>query len=704
MTTRKQNRTAPTMTNLPAEQDNLVRLWLHRAMVNLNGISAAGGILGWEDAQVAAYLNITDCLTENLDPEPKKARATLVKQQAKLESPRCVKVLPPPIVANIDWIARILRLSDSAKTLLAFVVIVGNVRLLAKGLAMLGELSTTELYSTLATILGEPPADIQRELGHDAPLVRSGLVSIYRRDRRVLPSKIATLSAEFSERMMSGDGNCATLFDFLFFASAPSDLEGSDFDHVALQRDLAVALLYRMKVENRRGINILVHGAPGVGKSELVRAVAALAGYRLYEVASAARDGDPLTPEERLGSYRAAVSLLTEGKNLLLFDESEDIFGRGEKFLGERSFAQSRKAWVNRALEENSVPTFWLTNAIEGIDPAFVRRFALVIEMPKLPQGRLNQLVLELTDGLLSRDAALCLAKTPDLAPAVVAQAADVVRFACPALGAEKSAQAMRIVVDGTLVAQGHRGVRTLAANDSGAIYSPECISADADLVRIVNGIRQSRQGRLCLYGPPGTGKTAFGHWLANEIGAPLVSRRVSDIVSPYVGKTEQKLAQTFREAIDTGAVLMLDEVDSFLQDRKGARHSWEVTQVNEMLTQMEAFDGVFIASTNLMDGLDPASIRRFDLKIRFGYLNATQSWCLLQRYCQHLGLGAPQPGDRSAVEALCNLTPGDFAAVARRHRFSPVGSPAEFATALVGEARLKRDGRVQAIGFVANG
>lgn len=58
---------------------------------------------------------------------------------------------------------------------------------------------------------------------------------------------------------------------------------------------------------------------------------------------------------------------------------------------------------------------------------------------------------------------------------------------------------------------------------------------------------------------------------------------------------------------------------------------SWEVTQVNEMLTQMEAFEGVFIASTNLVKNLDAAAMRRFDVKMEFKPLKPDQAWWLFQ-------------------------------------------------------------------------
>ena len=74
--------------------------------------------------------------------------------------------------------------------------------------------------------------------------------------------------------------------------------------------------------------------------------------------------------------------------------------------------------------------------------------------------------------------------------------------------------------------------------------------------------------------------------------------RRASDLLSCWVGATEQNIARAFEEARKDDAVLLIDEADSFLQDRRGAGHSWEVTQVNEVLTQMENFEGVFIATT----------------------------------------------------------------------------------------------------------
>ena len=175
--------------------------------------------------------------------------------------------------------------------------------------------------------------------------------------------------------------------------------------------------------------------------------------------------------------------------------------------------------------------------------------------------------------------------------------------------------------------------------------------------------------------------------------------RRASDIVSPWVGMTEKNLACMFREALEEDAVLLLDEADSFLRDRQGARQSWEVTEVNEMLAQMECFEGLFIASTNLMDSLDAAALRRFDLKIRFDYLKPEQAHILFFDAAQRLGLEVPKDIEVRLAGLEC-LTPGDFANVTRQARLRQIASANELLKRLAAECAVKPEGKRRPIGF----
>jgi SpoVK/Ycf46/Vps4 family AAA+-type ATPase len=170
--------------------------------------------------------------------------------------------------------------------------------------------------------------------------------------------------------------------------------------------------------------------------------------------------------------------------------------------------------------------------------------------------------------------------------------------------------------------------------------------------------------------------------------------------MSMWVGGSEKNIAQAFRQAEQEGALLLIDEVDSFLQDRRSAIRSWEVTLVNEMLTQIESFPGVFLASTNLMDDIDQAALRRFDLKVKFDFLKPAQASELLNRYCIQLGFAPPQPDELARLSRLRTLTPGDFAAVIRQNRFRPISTAAALVSALEAECTVKETA-TPAIGFV---
>ena len=148
-----------------------------------------------------------------------------------------------------------------------------------------------------------------------------------------------------------------------------------------------------------------------------------------------------------------------------------------------------------------------------------------------------------------------------------------------------------------------------------------------------------------------------------------------------------------------TNAILMIDEVDSFLQDRTKAMRSWEVTQVNELLTRMETFQGVFIATTNRLEHLDTASLRRFDLKLFFDFLAPHQIHQLLSAWCRSLGISTPGVEYDAVIESMKCVTPGDFAAVARRHRFQPFADGGRFLHALADDCAMKTESS-HCIGF----
>jgi SpoVK/Ycf46/Vps4 family AAA+-type ATPase len=364
----------------------------------------------------------------------------------------------------------------------------------------------------------------------------------------------------------------------------------------------------------------------------------------------------------------------------LLFDEVEDVFppistdtaqlmARLDTGDAPLSGSVSGKAWVNQILETNPVPVIWVTNRIEQIDPAFRRRFQYHLELKSPPPGAREGLVQRALQGVdVSAGFAAKLSERKGLTPAQIRTA---VRFAALAAPATLAAEGVEALIERQLVAADKalgqaagRSARRVVTHYDLGLLNVEC---RYELPRVVDALRRRGQGSLCLYGPPGTGKTALGEHIARELQRPLMIRQASDLVSKFVGETEQNMAKMFAEAEAEQAVLLLDEADSFLRSRHMAERNYEVSEVNEMLQGMERFAGLFICTTNLFDELDEAALRRFTFKIRFLALNPEQRERMFIAEALAGDVTNFTPEQRGRLAALDCLTPGDFAAVCRQ-------------------------------------
>jgi transitional endoplasmic reticulum ATPase len=694
-------RRKPRSSRIPAEIAPIIHLWLLRLLVPLGGHREFVTQRGFNNDALAEAIGLGEWIDpENFDFDPKAVRALLRKDSEDVERRLSGALAPADLRRNVEQLATLVGLSHTDCRILELVVLIQNERLLDDTADTLGQLTSIKLFHVLAVLLDLPEADIRHSLSAHGILARSGLVSIDRSGANPLRGKLDLLSNTFADHIVTAEADPITLLRDTVNLGAPAHLTIRDYGHIERALSVLRPYLRHSSSSGRKGVNIFLHGEPGTGKSQLAKVLAEELGCELFEVASEDSDGDPVNGERRLRAFRAAQSFFAQRRALILFDEVEDVFNDGNSVFGRKSTAQLRKAWVNRTLEENAVPTLWLANSISGLDPAFIRRFDMVFELPVPPKSQRVRIVEAACADLVDAATVARIADAETLAPAVVARAASVVRPIRELLGPAGASSALELLIDNTLQAQGHATIRGADSNRLPEAYDPAFIRADADLAQVADGIRQSRSGRLCLYGPPGTGKTAYARWLAQQLGMPLMVRRASDLMSKWVGENEKNIARAFRQAAQEDAVLLIDEVDSFLQDRRGAQRSWEVTQVNEMLTQLESFPGVFVASTNLMDGLDQAALRRFDLKVKFDYLGAAQAGGLLSRYAGTLGL--PQPGEQDLLRLarLWRLTPGDFAAVVRQHRFRPLVCVDAFISALEGECKVKEDVK-GAMGFV---
>ncbi|XAR65693.1 Adenosinetriphosphatase [Bertholletia excelsa] len=173
------------------------------------------------------------------------------------------------------------------------------------------------------------------------------------------------------------------------------------------------------------------------------------------------------------------------------------------------------------------------------------------------------------------------------------------------------------------------------------ALQSPEVYD---DIARGTRSKFETNRPRAVLFeGPPGTGKTSCARVIASQAGVPLLYVPLEVVMSKYYGESERLLGKVFSLAneIPNGAIIFLDEVDSFAISRDSEMHEATRRILSVILRQIDGFEQekkvVVIAATNRKQDLDPALISRFDSMITFGLPDQQTRQEIGAQYAKHL-------------------------------------------------------------------
>lgn len=677
----------------------LLQLWILRALMRCNGVATFVRENRFAEASLAEFLGFSFAQLEDYSTVWAHRELSAKLQALEAEAP---KVPTEPVLArNVARLAERLLLTNVEADILHFAVLERVHPQLREALDLVGDLVRASLIRLVSICLGYPARDVQEALGYGARLSRSALLTVDDAKPYSFGNKV-DLQYGFAEAMAMDQGDLVELFRSSFARAPAPELTLQDFPHLIEDVRVLKPYLELSCLSESKGVNVLVHGVPGAGKTQFVRALAWAIGAQLMEIPCEAPNGLPRTGRDRLESLRFAQSLLLKGgRHLLLFDEVEDVFhgtrGRG-RFGGNTS---GIKGYVNRILESNGVPVIWVTNCIEQIEPAYLRRFDYILKMEVPPTSvRRRALARELANATIREDFRERLAVHSGITVATLRRAVHVAtRAADVDVSLDVEASILQALA-GSLQAQGSPPLDRQVATPTSQGYHMEWLNSNIDLRSLTDGIVRERSGRICLWGPPGTGKSEFARHLAKLLEVPCHVQKASDVLSQYVGGTEKNIASMFERASEERAVLVLDEADSFLRSRRSAQRSWEVTQVNEMLTAMESFDGIFVATTNLMDDVDEAALRRFDVAVRLDCLTPTQAQLLFMGLAQMLDIETT-PEEEQRAAGLGFLTPGDFVAVRRGARLCRPRTAAELIARLAERSAAKATGRSGPLGFV---
>jgi SpoVK/Ycf46/Vps4 family AAA+-type ATPase len=610
---------------------------------------------------------------------------------------------PSHLWKNLDALAEMASLSPLEVRVLGLTVLIHSEAILQECTELIGEkVSAFSIAKIYGPMLGLKSAQVEAVFDEQSNLIRSGLLSLDHRGEGNVRSRVDLITFTFAKRAVMYQRNVRDLVKTYVRPVPDGQLIMEDFAHIEDHAKVVKDYLQDAINTGKTGVNILIYGCPGTGKTEFSKLVSNELGCELLEVVATTLAGNPVTPMRRIRNYRVAQSLFLKGKSLVLFDECEEVLTGRSRPLADDEATMAQKSWINLTLETNALPAIWVANSISSFDPAYIRRFDLCFEMPMPDEMQRRNMLTQMCGETLDQQIIADIAKSKDISPALVVKTAQVVKALAINKSTSECNELALMLVNDKLQAQGVNQVQSYDVGYLGFGFKPDMINSTVDVQYLLQGVVQTREARICAWGPPGTGKTAFGKWMADQLSIPHIVLKASDLLGSHVGETEQKIANAFAAAKRQKALLQFDEVDTFLISRAQAKQSWEVSMVNEMLTQMEGFKGIFIASTNLFENLDEAALRRFDINLKFDFMKMEKAWELFMETCQKLNLSINQFDLRTRFRELRNLTPGDFEQLGRQSRFLKLESANDALQILSKAVAVKKTGTSRHIGFLA--
>src|SRR5450631_1364716 len=286
---------SPRSTHTPLETQPIIHLWILRLLVPLRLERAFIDRNGFSNDSLAEIIGLgqwVESTSKEFDRQAVRARLRKLHQQKE----RDVRHIEAPqyLRRNVSRLQTLVGLSDTDCRILEFAVLIHSERILDDLADGLGILSTVKVFYALSVLLDIPEREIRAALSAQGLLAKAGLLSVDRNCATLLRAKLDLLSETFADSIASSDADPITLLRDTVAPASPAELTIADYAHITPSLNVLRPYLKRSLKTGRKGVNVLLHGAPGTGKSQLARALSKELDCELSEVTSEDNDGDPV--------------------------------------------------------------------------------------------------------------------------------------------------------------------------------------------------------------------------------------------------------------------------------------------------------------------------------------------------------------------------------------------------------------------------
>ena len=696
----KQKITSNNLKTKDYEINNIITLWLCRSLAYreitntlLDNIKEHHNTL----KRLGLVINDPDDLTVNSLRKIAKEKEKEMKKTTKNNS--------GVFFSNFNYLCDQLELNPVERDVFLFSVLAISKKTFSANMTLFGDFTPSSIVNALSLVLNIPPELVNKALDSNSILKRSGVIGHDYTD---------VIFSNFCLEII--DGLQYMLFQVF---KKPNDIMSNFINHVCkptttlkdfsyIGEDLTIINRYLSGVLKSRvkGVNILLYGLPGTGKTELAKVIANTQDVDLFDLRKNLSTSDEAAGKQRLSAYQITQELLSSKKqSMIMFDEIEDVFDYSAGSFGLNVRSSNKKSFINKVLETNKVPAIWISNEIRQIDPAFIRRFDYVLHVP-IPEKEIRKNIIskQLTKYNLPEQYINELASNDSITNAHFIRAKKIIDTS--KIKKKKDiTKTMTKLINNTLLLSDEKKI-SMKTDEKINSYNIDYIDTSEDMVNIIDVISDGEGARLCLHGVPGTGKTAFAKHLTQKLNRPLHFTRSSDILGKYIGETEKNIAKLFEQGKKDNGIILLDEADSLMSSRNSNMKSWEVSKVNEMLSRLEEYEGVFIATTNRLELLDTAMLRRFDLTIEFMSLSNLKKWKVFSDVIKLLKFNIKKSDVavvKQRIYSLENITVSDFFNVKRKvERFDKNPTVDSFIHKLEDVVGLKNLDSSKPIGFMS--